>query len=149
MSAMQGLLSYHLYKRSQGRIARQATFAALAIVVALGCWKLSDRLGGQGDIWRLPNAFWRWGLPGVLLLAGCWLVFKLVNKQTFADFLIAVEAEMNKVSWPSRKELIRASVVVIITIFLLAIVLFGYDLFWQFLLYDLLRIAPKGAPVGG
>lgn len=139
---MQGLLSYNLYKRSQGKIARQVTFAALAIVIALGCWRLSDRLSGSGPLWQ-------WALPGAILLIGCWLCFKLVNQQTFADFLIAVEAEMNKVSWPSRKELFRASLVVIVTIFLLGLILFGYDLFWQFLLYDLLRIAPRGAPGGG
>jgi len=41
------------------------------------------------------------------------------------DFLIAVEAEMNKVSWPSRAELVRSAAVVIFVIFLLATVLFG------------------------
>ena len=137
---MQGLLTYHLYKRSQGRIARQATFAALAVTIALGCWRLSDTLGSRGEIWGLPSAFWRWGLPGVLLFIGAWLCFKLVNQQTFADFLIAVEAEMNKVSWPSRKELFRATMVVIVTIFLLAIILFGYDTFWQWLLFRVLNI---------
>mgnify|MGYP003390263834 CR=1 FL=1 len=44
--------------------------------------------------------------------------------------LIAVEAEMNKVSWPSRTELIRASLVVLFVVFLLATVLFLYDLAW-------------------
>jgi preprotein translocase subunit SecE len=34
---------------------------------------------------------------------------------------------MNKVSWPSRHELFRASVVVILVIFFLAALLFGYD----------------------
>ena len=51
----------------------------------------------------------------------------------FADFLIAVEAEMNKVSWPSRGELVRSSMVVIFVIFALAIILFGYDMLWTFL----------------
>ena len=32
-----------------------------------------------------------------------------MNMPRFADFLIAVEAEMNKVSWPSKAELIRSS----------------------------------------
>jgi preprotein translocase subunit SecE len=49
----------------------------------------------------------------------------------FADFLIGVEAEMNKVSWPSRTELVRASMVVLFTIFLLATVLFAFDLLWS------------------
>ena len=67
--------------------------------------------------------------------ACCWpsaggLRFRVVNMPRFADFLIAVEAEMNKVSWPSRSELVRSSIVVLITIFVLAVVLFAYDMFW-------------------
>jgi preprotein translocase subunit SecE len=53
-----------------------------------------------------------------------------VNVPGFADFLIAVEAEMNKVSWPTRTELYRSSVVVLVTIFVLAVVLFVFDFFW-------------------
>lgn len=37
---------------------------------------------------------------------------------------------MNKVSWPSRTELIRASLVVLFVVFLLSTVLFLYDFFW-------------------
>ena len=65
---------------------------------------------------------------GILLIVGLWLGFRIVNLPTFADFLIAVEAEMNKVSWPSRTELIRASMVVIVLMFGLTIVLFTYDI---------------------
>ena len=36
-------------------------------------------------------------------------------------------------SWPSKEELIRSSLVVIFMMFFLALVLFGFDLFWQFL----------------
>ncbi len=53
---------------------------------------------------------------------------------TFADFLISVEGEMNKVSWPSRAELFRASLVVILVIFFLAAVLFCYDLLLRWLM---------------
>jgi preprotein translocase subunit SecE len=65
----------------------------------------------------------------------------------FADFLIAVEAEMNKVSWPSRAELVRSSVVVIMVLFLLAIVLFGLDIVWSFVFewLGILYKAPSGA----
>jgi preprotein translocase subunit SecE len=70
----------------------------------------------------------------VLALAGIWVAFRLVNLPSFADFLIAVEAEMNKVSWPTRAELVRSSIVVILLILFLAVVLFGYDVFWRQLL---------------
>ena len=52
----------------------------------------------------------------------------IINYPKFADFLISVEAEMNKVSWPGRSELWRASVVVIVVIFFLAGLLYAYDI---------------------
>jgi preprotein translocase subunit SecE len=58
----------------------------------------------------------------------------LVNYPPFADFLINVEAEMVKVSWPTRTELFRSSVVVMLTIFGLAAILALYDVFWQWFL---------------
>jgi preprotein translocase subunit SecE len=67
------------------------------------------------------------------LAIGVWFSFRLVNVPRFADFLIAVEAEMNKVSWPTRPELFRSSVVVIVLLLLLTVVLFVYDIAWRFL----------------
>jgi preprotein translocase subunit SecE len=134
------LFQLGLYKRSQGRIARQVTFAALLVGILLGAWRLSVF---EIDAGR-PMQFI---LPSVLALAGAWLAFRLVNLPSFADFLIAVEAEMNKVSWPTRGELVRSSLVVIFCIFFLAAVLFGFDLFWRELLSVLRVIAPAGPDV--
>jgi preprotein translocase subunit SecE len=121
------LFQWNVYKKSQGRITRQITFAALAIAIALGGWRLSVTTFGQPEWIHV-------GLPTVLVVLGWWIAFRLVNMPSFADFLIAVEAEMNKVTWPSRSELIRSSLVVIFTIFFLAAVLFGYDVFWKLVL---------------
>jgi preprotein translocase subunit SecE len=55
-----------------------------------------------------------------------------VNWPRFADFLIAVEAEMAKVSWPTRSELFRSTLVVLVTIAILSTVLYAYDLIWQY-----------------
>ena len=41
-------VSARVYKRSQGRIARQVTFAALAIVVALGRLAVERAADGRG-----------------------------------------------------------------------------------------------------
>ncbi len=124
MSAfLRELLRTDLYKRSQGRIVRQVTFAAVAIVLLLGLFRLSETLRQFGSLWEF-------GLPGLLVVVGLWMTYRLVNLPTFADFLIAVEAEMNKVSWPTRAELFRGSAVVLIVILLLAFVLFGFDNFW-------------------
>ena len=67
----------------------------------------------------------------VILLGGVWLAYRVVNWPRFADFLIAVEAEMAKVSWPSRQALYRHSVVVIAVIFILVFLLFAFDSIWQ------------------
>ena len=134
MSAFfQELLHTGLYKRSQGRITRQVTFAAVAIILAAGLLRLNQMLIGFGPAIS-------YGAPGALLAVGLWAAYRLVNVPAFADFLIAVEAEMNKVSWPTRSELIRSSLVVLITIFFLAAVLFGFDALWSWIFRDVVRI---------
>jgi len=70
-------------------------------------------------------------VPIVLGVLGVWAAYRLVNLPVFADFLIAVEAEMNKVSWPTRHELFRASIVVLVAIFSLAVVLTVFDIVWS------------------
>jgi preprotein translocase subunit SecE len=153
------LLSASLYKPTQGRVARQLTFAALALVIGIGVWRLAQLL----PLWFGPGAglsagsaadplgpfgfapagdlgVVRFLVPGLLLAAGLWFCFRLVNIPWFADFLIAVESEMAKVSWPTSSEVIRSSAVVIALIFALAAILALYDLFWWFVLRFVLQI---------
>jgi preprotein translocase subunit SecE len=92
----------------------------------------------------LPPGTGLYFFPALLLIAGLWFGFRIVNLPQFADFLIAVEAEMNKVSWPSRAELIRSSIVVICVIVILAAVLFGFDLTWKAFFTYVLRIIYQG-----
>jgi preprotein translocase subunit SecE len=158
------LLSASVYKRNQGRVARQVTFAALATVIGIGVWRLSQLLPlwfgpGQSLEAGAPDAggldargflaplglfgdvgVVRFLVPGLLLAAGLWFCFRLVNMPRFADFLIAVEAEMAKVSWPTGSEVVRSSAVVIFVIFALAAILAVYDLFWWFVLRYVLNV---------
>ena len=53
-----------------------------------------------------------------------------MNVPTFADFLIATEAEMNKVSWTTRKRLMQDTIVVLVTVFLFTMFLFVVDIIW-------------------
>ena len=114
------LFRFGFYKRSQGRIARLATFYALVVIVVLGCWRMSQYYSEQ-------DAVLHYYVPAAFLAIGLWASFRVVQMPAFADFLISVEGEMNKVSWPSRGELFRASLVVILVIFFLAALLFAYD----------------------
>jgi len=156
-------LSASLYKRNQGKVARQVTFAALSLIIGIGVWRLSQLLplwfapgqalaggmnspgGGFGDVLLNGGGLGdvgvvRFLVPALLLAAGLWFCFRLVNVPRFADFLIAVEAEMAKVSWPTGGEVVRSSAVVIFVIFALAAILAVYDLFWWFVLRNVMQI---------
>lgn len=114
-----------LYKKTQGRIVRQVTFAAIVAVAIFAAWRLEGTLGA----WGLDTGL-RLGVP-ILLVAGiAWFAYRLVNVPVVADFLIAVEAELRKVTWPSKTELVRSCVVVLVTMFTLAVCLTIYDFIW-------------------
>jgi preprotein translocase subunit SecE len=126
-----------IYKRSQGRMVRQLTCLAIWVAVGLAAYRTFEYLRVVGGNLH-PAAIY--AIPVVLLVVGLWLGYRIVNLASFADFLIAVEAEMNKVSWPSRTELIRASMVVIVLMFGLTIVLFTYDFVLNWLLSRVLQV---------
>jgi preprotein translocase SecE subunit len=70
-------------------------------------------------------------VPLLLLVVALWLAWRVVNVPTFADFLIATEAELNKVSWTTQRRLAQDTVVVLITVLLMAVFLFSMDYFWK------------------
>jgi preprotein translocase SecE subunit len=71
----------------------------------------------------------------LLLLAGTmWLAWRVVNLPVFADFLIATDAEMNKVSWITQRRLVQDTIVVLLTVFLMASYLFIMDQTWRLVL---------------
>ncbi|RMF93731.1 MAG: preprotein translocase subunit SecE [Planctomycetota bacterium] len=123
---IQELFRVGLYKRTQGRIVRQATFAAIMVVTLFGLWKLVITMNGWGASPALT-----FGLPAVVGAVVAWCAYRLMNVPAVADFLIAVEAEMRKVSWPTRRELIQSCAVVLVVIFSMAFVLYLYDIVWQ------------------
>ncbi len=119
---IQELFHAGIYKRTQGRITRQVTFFAVVLAVVFGAWRLNQVLG--------VHTVLSYAVPGAIIAVGAWIAYRIVNVPAFADFLIAVEAEMNKVSWPTRTELTRASIVVLVTLFVLAVVLLVFDTLW-------------------
>ncbi len=125
------LFTAELYKRNQGRMVRQVTCLAIWLACILGAWRFYQTFMMDADLgagWQ--GATIKWAVPTLIFLVGMWVGYRLVNWPKFADFLISVEAELSKVSWPAWSELYRASIVVIFTIAFLAVLLFGYDFIW-------------------
>jgi preprotein translocase SecE subunit len=85
-------------------------------------------------------------LPVILAALTLWFAWRLVNVPAFADFLIATEAELNKVSWTTRKRLIQDTIVVLTTVILMAVALFLADVLWSRLLTGIGVLQPPPAP---
>lgn len=216
------LFRTQIYKRRQGRVTRQVTFAALCVGVVLGVWQFASYMQGAGEgiaslVHTEPTTVYQftsgyedvlkelhlqpgqesivkvmkdagepveqgqlleearsnmrhveelesYGLikpkfigeqgktfasvlsvlfllvPFLIIALGIWVSFRIVNVHSFADFLIAVEAEMKKVSWPDSPTLMRSTIVVLVTIFFLAAVLSIFDLIWRFFFTYVLHV---------
>jgi preprotein translocase subunit SecE len=134
------LVKADIYKPLQGKQARLFTGGGLGGIVALGVWRLSETL-----IDYQPAT--RFGVPALIGVLLGWFIFRLVQYPPFVEFLIATEAEMNKVSWTTRPELYRATLVVLTTVLLVAVYLFCVDTVWSTLLQAIgvLRFSGEGA----
>jgi preprotein translocase subunit SecE len=124
-----------IYKRTQGRITRQATFGTVVLLVGAGCWSLWYTMLETDE--RIRGA-----IVAAVLLVGIFGAFRLVNMPRFADFLISVETEMTKVSWPTKTELVRTSGVVMVVIFGMTAVLFSYDFVLKWL-FQFIGVLPE------
>ncbi len=108
-------------------MVRQFTFFAIVVVAAFGCITLAN-----GVLMSYSKGV-QVGLPLAIWLFFCWLAFRAVSVPKFADFLVSVESELEKVTWPSRQEVVQATLVVLFTMISLGLFLFLIDLLWTWL----------------
>jgi preprotein translocase subunit SecE len=126
-------MSMQIYKRSQGRYTRLTSGIATAAVVAIGCYRLYDRLGATVDnLWVVTM------VPVAIFVVTSVLLYWLLNKPSVADFLIAAEGELKKVNWSSRKEIAVSTIVVIIVVVAMAVLLGATDLVFLFVFKKLI-----------
>jgi len=133
------------YKVNQGWRVRFGTLVALFFLGACGIYTLwlhgsfgNDRLVANDWLAFVPFTsidipiMFRvhWTMPLILFGLLIWVPWRIVNWPLFADFLIATDAEMNKVSWTTRKRLFQDTIVVLVTVFLLTTFLFFIDILW-------------------
>jgi preprotein translocase subunit SecE len=126
-------VAFDIYKRGQGKYTRIWTAVAIVLVVGLGCLQLYKKLqAAYLGLWIETM------VPVAVFVALSVLVLWLVNKPSVADFMIAAEGEMKKVSWSSRKEIMVSTVVVILVVIVMAVLLgttdIGFRLFFDRLL---------------
>jgi preprotein translocase subunit SecE len=112
---------FSVYKPGQGKYVRWGTVAGAALIILIGAWWMGSSVlaGNEQLIKALGVVIW--------IAAGALLTFYLVNKPNLAEFLIMTESEMRKVAWPSRRQVIISTRVVIFMTFMLAIILWLVD----------------------
>ena len=114
-----------LFKPNQGRVVRQVTAATIGIVLVTAAWRVRATLLVEKE----PAL--SLGIPLAIAACGLWFAYRLVNWPSFANFLISVEAELDKVSWADWGYLKRATVVVLVVMFAMGAYLYLADFFWQ------------------
>ncbi len=126
-------MSMTIYKPGQAKYTRLITGISVAIVVAIGCWRLYEMLAAtdwsQWIIYLVPLIVF-----GAIAVVTYWLL----NKESMADFLIAAEGELKKVNWSSRKEVAVSTFVVIVVVFVMAALLGATDMVFQLVFEKLL-----------
>ncbi len=159
---------FTIYKRGQGYWTRMGTAIGAGLIIALTTFFFYQQL----PIWLGP--VFAPALPAdmppadrsaalarslattrnvtlgicIAVLAGLTLLaWRLMNRSTNVDFLIATDSEMKKVNWTSRRELIGSTKVVIIFMFLIAFILFFIDIIFGyfFQLINVLDTGPFGS----
>jgi preprotein translocase SecE subunit len=143
----QGWFTFAPYKKSQGQRVRRGTILGILALVGCGIYTmLAHRALETGpQNWQVLIPFaaghsWiilpdiRFTVPILLAAVAIWFAYRVVNYPAFADFLIATEAELNKVSWSPWSKLKQDTVVVLVTVLLLTLFLFAVDQGWAWLL---------------
>lgn len=143
-----GWFTFEPYKKVQGMKIRRITMLVIIATVGLGVYSYilargTFSVSGAPYIWDIPFVndyslilFRAPGLmiPAILMVGAVWFAYRLVNHPPMAEFLINTEAELAKVTWTSRKRLIRDTGVVLLTVLFFAVFLYLLDIIWVLVL---------------
>jgi preprotein translocase SecE subunit len=134
-------MALEIYKRSQGKYTRLCSAIGAAVVIALGCMQLYNKLEAASLGLNPRATLWvATMVPVAVFVVLTALVFWLVNKPWVADFMIAAEGEMKKVNWSSRKEIFVSTSVVIAVVIILAVFLGLTDIIFELLFKEIIGI---------
>ena len=123
------------YKKGQGSIARLLSLAGCLMLLFWGGYSFWIYLQGykslSDNLLEIPTIGLDIDLAliisVVVVLAGAAGIVWMLNRPRLVDLLIETEAEMKKVSWPSRQEAWNSSIIVVVTVVIMMGLLFAYD----------------------
>ena len=121
-----------IYKEGQGKWSRGIIAGLIMLSAMFALKQLHDSLPESVETITVPligfKLDYRFLIHGPILIGAAVLAYWLFNRPATADFLIDTENELkNKVTWPSRKEEITSSIVVVVTVIVLGTFIFAVD----------------------
>jgi preprotein translocase SecE subunit len=139
-------MGFGVYRKKQGVYARYIVAVILGFVVLFASYALYGTLISLPEVYagaRVPvlNVSFNWGFLGAaILFTICGTLVGIIvggvqtnirpldtSGRKMVDFLIDIQAELQKVSWPTRQELIGSIIVVVISVIVLSLYIFGVD----------------------
>lgn len=120
-----------IYKPGQGYWTRMMSAIALGLLVLMGGnWLQAQfanvRIGGAEPIYTRAAIF-----TIIVLIFGVLGYWLIGTKPRVVDFMVATEAEMKKVNWSSKREIIGSTWVVIGFTVFIGILCFIFDFVFQ------------------
>ncbi len=124
---------FHLYKPGQGYWTRLVSGLGSGVLICLGAWWLWEQLAG------LPGGIYTQAVGSVvpLVVLGLLVFWWVGIKPKTVDFLIATEAEMKKVNWPTRREVIGSTGIVIFFLIAIVGILLLADILFSIFFYEI------------
>ena len=97
-------------------------FVLLTLLIKTGDWVWS--------YFGKPKALILYSVSLVVTLVAVWIAWRSEELFTLASEVVT---ELGKVTWPTRKETVAATLVVIVTVFIASVFLGMFDGIWSFL----------------
>jgi preprotein translocase subunit SecE len=98
------------------------------LIAGLGCLRLYQKLDAFIFVSATTKIVVQSLLPLAIFSVLALLIYWLVNRPSIADFMIAAEGELKKVSWSSRKEITASTIIVVSVMLIMSIALLLVDI---------------------
>ena len=127
-------MTFEIYKKGQGNLARLVTGVGALFIVGFGSLALREYLKASTAKIAVATINLELGmLLAFVVFVACAAVvaWQVLMAHWLVDFLILTEAELRKVSWPTKRDLYQQTIVVIVVSVMIGIVVLIVDLIFS------------------
>jgi preprotein translocase SecE subunit len=127
-----------IYKEGHGVLVRRVAFVGLATLLIWGGTELYGWLAGAD--WVRANRWVDYRIPVLnqyidpafviswaIIIVGCIVIYRLLNRERAADFLIETDTEVRKVTWPTWNDAWNSSLIVLLFVVVVTAFIFSSD----------------------